>query len=226
MTLFIINTGLFLIALIFLLWVTRYKKKWYTKAKGTASLLFITACMVAGYAGRQQISRYFILLLLGLVLCAAGDVFLGLANKAKKVRAKPFLAGGISFMLAHFVFCALLFMLNGASWHNWILPILLWLVLYGLEKKQHIKLKKMRLLAYVYAFCIGVLAGKAIEMLWLADVFMQGILVAVGGVLFLISDIILLFLYFGVKRARWTRYANLTTYYIGVYCLAAGAYWL
>ena len=45
-------------------------------------------------------------------------------------------------------------------------------------------------------------------------------LAAVGGILFLISDCVLLFLYFYYKKRRAFRALNLITYYLGMLCLA------
>lgn len=34
------------------------------------------------------------------------------------------------------------------------------------------------------------------------------------------------FLYFGTRRNKWNRYANLVTYYTGIYLISVSAYWI
>ena len=46
---------------------------------------------------------------------------------------------------------------------------------------------------------------------------------AAGSVLFLLSDSIIIFLYFYIRQNRWMRFANLTAYYLGLLLLALSA---
>ncbi|MDL2325048.1 lysoplasmalogenase [Ruminococcaceae bacterium OttesenSCG-928-A16] len=219
---------LYLIGLGVLLWVTRYKRRAYARAKGALSCLFVVASLLAFWLGSPVVFSGFWLLLVALVLCMAGDILLGLANRTKVPRAKPFAGGAASFLLAHVFFCLLLY--QGAPLHpvDFILPALLVLALFLLGKADAVRLKKMWLMGYVYTFTVGLMACKAVQVaikVWPALPFASALL-ALGAILFLISDIILLFLYFGTIRHKWMRYANLSTYYVGIYLIALTAYWM
>lgn len=206
-------TGLYLAALIALLWVAKRSRKWYALAKGLCSALFVGTAVLVWLAGGRQAPVYFGLMLAALLLCASGDVLLGAANsRANHVRKGPFLAGAGLFTLAHGVFCVLFMMITPFRWVDLLAPVALVLVLWGLERKKLIRLKKIRPLGYFYTFMVGLMAWKAVATALP--------IVIAGACLFLVSDVILLFLYFGTQRRAWYRTANLTTYYIGVYLLA------
>ena len=215
---------LYVLALAWLLWVAHKSKKWYAVAKGLCSGLFLLCALLAGYLGGQWGRPVFGMLAAALLLCAFGDVFLGVANqKATKPSKRPFLAGVASFSVAHLVFCLLFYGLLPPRWYDAALPVLLLGVLYVLEKRDKVRLKKMRPVAYAYTALMALMAGKALQL-----PFAQvggAMLLGVGAVLFMVSDIILLFLYFGVRRKPWMRTANLLTYYVGIYLMATSAYW-
>lgn len=212
------------IALGGLLWVTRHKRKYYTLAKGSVSFLFVVAGVGGAFAGGGNKTGFW-LLLAALLFCMAGDVLLGMANRTKAVRVKPFAGGALSFFVAHIFFCFFLYRQAAFQWYDFFPSVLLVLGLFLLEKAGLVRLKQMRLIGYGYSFVVALMACKAVQYM-LAAPGAGGILLAAGAILFLVSDIILLFLYFGTHRVKWTRYANLSTYYIGVYCIALSAYWL
>lgn len=212
--------------LCFLLWVTRWKRKWYAMAKGCLSVLFVL-CGAASYAaGEGQKPGAFAFLLVALVLCASGDVLLGIANRQKKVRARPFLAGALSFSLAHITFCILYSLVARVQWYDFVLPLALVLMVLLLEKSGKIKPKKMRPVIYTYVVLVGFMASKAWSAAFIFGVSTAlGVLTMVGAAAFLVSDAILLFLYFGTSRHRFIRYANLISYYCSILLLALTAYW-
>ncbi|MDL2294338.1 lysoplasmalogenase [Ruminococcaceae bacterium OttesenSCG-928-D13] len=206
-------TGLYLTALIALLLVAKRSRKWYALAKGLCSALFVGTAVLGWLVSGKPAPVYFGLMLAALLLCASGDVLLGVANsKADRVRKGPFLAGAGFFTLAHGVFCALFMMITPFRWVDLLAPVALMCVMWGLERKNLIRLKKIRPLGYVYTLMVGLMAWKAVATALP--------IVIAGASLFLISDVILLFLYFGTRRRAWYRTANLTTYYVGVYLLA------
>ncbi|MDL2214114.1 lysoplasmalogenase [Clostridia bacterium OttesenSCG-928-O13] len=218
-------TVLFAISLIFLLWVAKTNKKLYALAKAISSLLFLLCGLRPVFLGEGKVTAGYALLLAGLAFCAFGDVFLGLANSVQnKVSKRPFLAGAFSFTAAHVLFLAMMLIKTPFAWHNLVLPIIMVAVLALLEKKDKIRLKKMRPLAYLYTVVVSMMAGKAVMMLpGAAPVSGDLALFVTGAVLFFISDVILLFLYFGTNRKKYFRGFNLVSYYVGVYMMAMSA---
>lgn len=226
---FTVLTLLYTVALAWLLWVARRNRAHYALAKGVCSSLFLVVALVGFYLGNRQAPANFAFLFAALLLCAAGDVLLGLANKkAQRLGKKPFYAGAGSFMLAHLLFLFLFFRYATFRWYNIALPALLAVAMVFFEKSGKVRMKKARPLGYCYAVLIGFMAGKAFEVAVVSSSLSSASrgLVAAGAALFLASDILLMFLYFGTTRRRWLRPANLLTYYVGIYFMALLALWM
>lgn len=221
-------TVLYIAGLAMLLLVAKRYRGRYALAKGICSLLFVAAGVLAWTLGPGGSWQRFALLLAALVLCAFGDVLLGVANKASQHPDKRyFIAGALSFAAAHVLFVLLFAALAPFRWYDWAPSLLLVGILLVLDKKDKVRLKKMRPLAYVYTALIGLMFWKAVGgLLFTAAPGPGAVVICVGAALFLLSDVILLFLYFGVRRFKWLRSANLLTYYVGIYLLSLSAFWL
>lgn len=153
-----------------------------------------------------------------LALCAAGDVLLGLANRHAGFFSRYFLAGAACFTAAHMGFCALFARFGGRA-YPWelLLPMaLVGLAALAARARRRFRLRRMAGVALVYSFFVGMMCAKALVLGLRAGLP----LLAAGGVLFLASDCVLLFLYFYYRPRRAFRAANLLTYYLGMLCLA------
>ncbi|MFV0412919.1 MAG: lysoplasmalogenase family protein, partial [Oscillospiraceae bacterium] len=139
---------LYMAALLGLLLVARYAPKWYTLAKGSCSALLVLGGVLAYWQGQRQAAGNFGLLLGALALCMAGDILLGLANKSSPFAVKPFLAGAASFAVAHILFCVLYSRFAPLAWYDFVLPVLLLLLVFVLEKSGRVHLGKMRAPGY------------------------------------------------------------------------------
>lgn len=228
MALLITISVVYVLGLCFLLWVSRKNRGLYALAKGVCSTLFVLCAIFAFIYGGQNGTAAFAIMLAGLVLCACGDILLGIANRnAKKVSKKPFVLGAVFFSFAHLAFCAMFYAKLPFNWYDLILPVICVILVFMLEKSDKIRLKKIKPLALVYSFLVGLMTGKAASMLFLAGgLYIGDVILAMGAVLFFISDVILMFLYFGTNRRKLMRGANLVTYYVGIYLMALSAYWL
>lgn len=253
--------AVYVAGLVVLLRVARGHRRWYTLAKGALSALFLLGAVLAWITGSRQHTSVFYLLLAALVLCAAGDVLLGLANSglfSKKRRKqppaaaagsvdaspageasgkagvsshpapsrKPFLFGAGCFSLAHVLYCVLFYGFAPFTWFDGVLPLVLVLVVLWLEHSGRVRLRKMKPVAVVYTFLVGLMATKAAQVGIAAGFVAGSVLLTVGSALFLISDVVLLFLYFGTRRHRIFRGLNLTSYYLGVGMMALSVHWL
>lgn len=176
----------------------------------------LVALSKAGEAFRGG-GGYFLGLLACLALCAAGDVLLGLANVHAGFFSRFFLAGAVCFTLAHAGFC-LVFGL-AAGWHpaEFLLPLaLVGAAALAARDKKRFRLKRMAVPALFYSFFVGLMCAQSVVYALRTGVW----LAAAGGVLFLASDCVLLFLYFYYKKRAAFRALNLITYYLGMLCLA------
>lgn len=213
---------LYAAALAALLWVAKRNRRLYAAAKGMCSLLFLVAAGAGAAFGRPGTNSA--AMLAALALCAAGDVLLGLANlNAERVSKKPFMGGVGCFTLAHCAFCLFFMLQGGFSWYALPFPVLLLAILRLLEHKDAVRLKKIRPVGYLYTFLVGLMASMALARPF---AFPGGALMGAGAALFFLSDVVLLFLYFGTRRRPWYRPTNLLCYYFGIFLMAAAVQYL
>lgn len=191
----------------------------YAAAKAAASAAFLITA-AAGFALCGTLDAGGGLLAAGLALCFAGDVLLGLANVHADYFGHFFAAGAAAFCAAHLVFCTLFAWLQPLSPLHMVLPAVLVMVLVPCARDtRRFRLRRMKYPALVYTFCVGLMCALSVS-LGLRHPGPAGALAAVGGVLFLVSDATLLFLYFYHKKRALLRAANLISYYLGMLCLA------
>ena len=159
------------------------------------------------------------------VLCLAGDVLLGLANNHAGFFGRWFLLGVGAFTLAHAGFCVLftLAMPGGPRFTLWdaAAPLAALAVTAACARHKRFKLRRMHmeLPALAYSLCVGLMCARGTAF-GFACGGRRGALAAVGAALFLISDAVLLFVYFYVRPRKALRAVNLAAYYLGMLCLA------
>lgn len=223
MVTFCLLLSLALLAALLRIAYSRRNFRFYPLAKTAASLGFV-ATALARHAGSGADDRYFALLMACLLACLAGDVLLGLANRDAGFFSRFFLAGTVAFLAAHIGFCVLFAGAPGVRLRPVLaLPALVaGAVALCIRDKRRFRLKKLAPAAFVYAVCVGLMTSLALAG-WLGAPGPRSALTAAGAVLFLVSDGLLLFLYFYHKKRGWLRAANLLTYYVGMLCLALTA---
>ncbi len=194
----------------------------YTAAKTVTSIGFLVVALLAQFIGRGGMGSRFWLLFLAMAFCAAGDLLLGLANNGHGIHSRTFFRGLVCFGAAHLIFCLFYAFQNPPSWRDLLLPCALLAVTMLLSHKGLLRLHKLRVPAFCYCFLVGLMCSMAISAVFPAHGRAQ-LLCAAGSVLFLISDCIIVFLYFYIRQRSWMRITNLTTYYLGLLLLALSA---
>lgn len=201
---------LYFIFLLLLLISTHHQQlaKHYLFLKTATSILF---CLIA----INNITS-FNFLLIPIILCAIGDVFLAIYNRKSKLPF--FIIGGLFFLSAHFSFIIHFHNVLNYRLQDIIVPLLSCsLVLYW-DLSKRINIKKVRPLAYVYAFVIGLLLAKGLHILYyMNNTF--GLLVALASLLFYLSDCMIIFMYFQ-KKTPTRHLFNLSTYYVSMFIFA------
>lgn len=194
----------------------REKSKGILPVKTTLSLLFIFAALIQPHA----IPRYYHLILLGLIFCLGGDVFLALPQP------KMFLLGLVSFLVGHVFYVLSFFMMatislwTGGGFLATIVVsggIYIWL-------KPHLGTMKGPVMAYVIVISIMVIGACSI----LGDTGLSQygrIMVFIGAVSFYFSDIFVARDRF-LKNEFLNRLIGLPLYYLGQFLLAFSVGWL
>ena len=178
--------------------------------KTILSCLFIFAALVQSH----PIPGYYYILLLGLIFCLGGDVFLAMPQD------KAFLMGLVSFLLGHVFYVVCFFYVADISLWTWIgclagmlvsVPVFLWL-------RPHLGSMLKPVIAYIIVITIMVIGAWTV----LGDAelnFTGRLLVFTGAVSFYLSDLF-------VARDRFLKpdFANrlmgLPMYYLGQFLLA------
>jgi uncharacterized membrane protein YhhN len=184
--------------------------KWVLPTKTLLSCLFIITALLQPH----PLPGYFYLLLMGLIFCLGGDVFLALP------REKMFLCGLVSFLLGHVFYVIAFFTI--AHLHQWTwIGLGICLVLSGgiyFWLRPH--LGSMHLPVLFYVIVITVMVVGAWSIIGDSQLALTGrVIVFAGAVSFYFSDVF-------VARDRFlkpeflNRLIGLPLYYFGQFLLA------
>jgi uncharacterized membrane protein YhhN len=194
-----------------LLWCEkRESRKGLVPVKSALSFLFILALIVQPH----PIPTFYRLLLVGLVLCLGGDIFLALPQR------RMFLYGLVCFLLGHLFYILGFFCAARTNQWTWIglltvLVISLWVYVW---LTPHLGAMKGPVLLYVIV--ITVMACGAWSVLGSSHLALPGrIMVFVGALSFYLSDILVARDRF-VKVEFLNRLIGLPMYYTGQFLLA------
>ncbi len=181
--------------------------------KTALSCLFVLVALLQP----RFLQGYVALLVIGLVFCLGGDVFLALPQK------NAFLAGLVSFLLGHVFYTIGFFQLADMSLWAWV--GVGWCVILGtaIYRWLHPHLGTMRLPVLLYIVVISAMVVGAVAVLRTGALAFSGrLLVFSGAVCFYFSDIF-------VARDRFldnrflNRLIGLPLYYLGQFLLAFSA---
>ncbi len=174
------------------------------------SLLFVLTALIQPH----PILWYYFFILLGLVFCLCGDVFLALPQK------KSFLFGLISFLLGHIFYIIGFFYIARKSPWTWVGSVI-FLVISGwvyIRLRPNLGSMKVPVLFYVMAITVMISGAWSV----LGDFYLSGlgqIMVFVGAVCFYVSDVFVARDRF-LKREFTNRLIGLPLYYSGQFLLA------
>lgn len=163
-------------------------------------------------------------IIIGLIFCLGGDVFLMFPERF-------FMPGLISFLLGHISYIVG-FGMPISKLGNEMAAILIAVVLLFLAGWVYVRLatgmqvsgkKRMRIPVLFYTIVITVMVFSALMTLFNDDWYMfSSILVSVGAILFLVSDIMNAWVRF-VERIPNQRLWIMSTYHLAQLCIAVGA---
>jgi uncharacterized membrane protein YhhN len=173
--------------------------------KSIASVSFV---MIA-FAGRIDSSQpYFTLIMMGLCFSLAGDVLLVFHEK------RTFIAGCISFMLAHAGYIAAFFIYAAPAWYDAALFFAFVSIGVAAYVGKPMQMGKHKPLVFIYAAVLCAMAAKAVSML-LADgvSILYAAFIALGGALFALSDIMLAYSYFHKEEHGTAGTVSVIIYY-------------
>ena len=160
--------------------------------KGVTSAGFVVLGiinLIYVFLATKEDKKFPIIMLVGLALCMVGDVVLNV----------EFIAGALIFALGHVAYFFSYSCVVKFKWTDLIpaaaifVPVTLFMTLSPIFNFGHIVLE---LVCIFYALIISCMVGKAISNV-IRDSSIPNLIILVGSILFMFSDIMLLFLVFG-----------------------------
>lgn len=226
-TFLIVATIIYGLALCVLLFCAVKRHPKYLQVKTGVSILFVLISIISFLLGHHELYLYFSYLFVGILFCFLGDRFLGYADHNIDASIDYLKKGIYSFGIAHLFFILFLQKYQAISYLDFIIPIFLMILLFIFKKLKLVNLRNIDTLIYIYTFIVGFMTSKAISVTLFASVGMtHHYILTIGSILFVLSDTVLLFLYFYKKKVEFLRPFNLLLYYSAVFLLAVSAYWL
>lgn len=190
-----------------------------TLLKGIASAFFVLLGLVCFLKVRTSAGQ---LIFIGLILGLFGDVFLNLRNQFEGAKSRAVFAVGIlAFLSGHFLYIAALIRQSASIL---LLSVILTAVLSvaaipPLMKRITAPSKGLKIFGYVYLVIVIAMFSCAASLLFRLGAHVTTILFFIGGLLFMVSDFIMIYYSFG-KKVRPLRAINLITYYIAQLLIA------
>lgn len=218
-----INLILFLLSLFALIYFKYNQKKNYAFIfKVTTSILFIFTGVIS-YIKSPGDYYYFLLLIGGLFFSLLGDIFLSLKiNHHDGSLNKYFFYGLISFSITHIMYILAFVHLGSFNIVDLLVALILaFIIIFILKSNKNMDFKNMILPVSIYSFIICLMAFESIKLLFLLNFNVGTILLLVGVLLFILSDIVLSFILFHKHPKKFLAALNLITYYVGQFLIAS-----
>lgn len=190
-----------------------------TVLKGAASLFFVLLGFVCYAANTASFGK---LIVIGLVLGLVGDVLLNLRNVFEGRKSMLVFALGIlAFLSGHFLYIAALIRLKAdiVAWAAVLTVIISVLAIPPLMRRITAPSMGLKIFGYVYLVVVIAMFSCAAMLLVKLGASALTVLFAVGALLFMVSDFIMIYYSFG-KKIKPLRAINLLSYYAGQLLIA------
>lgn len=190
-----------------------------TVLKGAASLFFVLLGFTCYAANTAPFGK---LVVIGLVLGLVGDVLLNLRNVFEGRKSMLVFALGIlAFLSGHFLYIAALIRLKAdiVVWAAVLTVIISVLAIPPLMRRITAPSMGLKIFGYVYLVVVIAMFSCAAMLLVKLGASALTVLFAVGALLFMVSDFIMIYYSFG-KKIKPLRAINLLSYYVGQLLIA------
>lgn len=195
-------------------------------AKAIASCCFIATALAAMNRNRVFL-EFGTLILAGLILGMLGDIWLDLKWIYLQDKNSYLYAGFISFLLGHLCFITAIF--RSAPWNSFsiimsiVLALVIGLIAILMEKPLKMKYGKFKLIVFLYSCTLALTMTASMMTAYITKFkLFAWIVMSVGALLFLLSDLVLSGMYFGEnKNTKGNIILNHTLYYAAQFCMAA-----
>lgn len=216
-------------ALLFVIFSNGQKNFLSLSLKAVASFCFTLLAMGALLTTVASLPVW--LFVLGFVASCFGDVVLALPDMPEMQNRATIitLIGGLCFAVAHIFYISAMIVAFGFAWWTILIAIALGIIFcYGNKFVGKLNYGKLSAGMPIYSIFVSLVVAISI-MAFIGGTSLPGaIMLLVGFVLFWLSDIVLMNIYFGNKPEKKTKlyYFNLAFYYIGQILIACSLWFL
>ena len=198
-----------LLIALFLVTDNRFSRRYYVPLKVACSASFLVILWI-----NQGFSEKLWLMFWALLACFIGDIMMALYNVYLNKRGIAL--GIIAFMLGHVGLLNYMCRITDKTSNLvYILPILSCGLVIFLRKACHLHMGSLFVPTIIYTYFVTTMTLKSIEC-----GFVGMPVLSVAGILFLISDFIIMYLYFyhfkHAKNKRLAHYIELAAYYVAI----------
>lgn len=185
--------------------------------KGCASLCFVIlgviGCRVCGDSALAK------LIIIGLVIGCVADIMLNLRYLSKEKGQLIFIIGTLIFLSGHIIYLCALIPASPAPWLVFgIAVVLTALTMVWIFSRISAK-KSLKIVGIFYVGAVMTMACMAVGNM-IASFNAHTLVFAIGALLFLVSDVVLILNTFGGKTKFSLRVTNLSLYYLGQIMIA------
>ncbi|GAB1476058.1 hypothetical protein MASR2M70_08900 [Bacillota bacterium] len=193
-------------------------KKFHLPAKALNSAAFVLIAFLFAKSSDALGSIFFPYAMSALMLCMLGDILLA----AAPCEAEPrwFLSGVFTFILAHVAFYMGFVKLSTFSRTDFIFPLVFLAAICALSRIKTMKMGRLLPVVAAYCFFVALLCSKAVALFLTMGSYAGTLMAMLGAILFCLSDVILIFIYFSTKNIGLLKFVNLFIYYGGTLLLA------
>ena len=186
--------------------------------KGVASLCFVIFAALNCFT--NEISPSDVIIFVALCLGIVGDEVIALCQIFPKHDMRAFIGGGSSFLVGHLLYITSLILLGGVSWIAMIVTLLSLMALGGwYSKRRGFLAGDTKVMLTLYLGIVISFAAVAVGVFIKRPTFGTG-LIAIGGLLFAVSDNILFAYKLGEKPKFRQNIALHVAYYLAQFSIA------
>lgn len=194
-------------------------------AKAVASLCFIATAVAANNHNRSFLG-FGSFVTFGLICGLLGDVWLDLKWIYLQDKDSYLYSGFIFFLIGHISFVAAEYTASPYTKGSIIVSVLAALVFaviaVNLEKPLKMHYGKFKWIVFLYSFMLALTMTTAMVTAYITGFQKMWVVMSIGGLVFLLSDLVLSGMYFGEgKNTKFNIILNHTLYYAAQFTMAA-----
>ena len=196
--------------------------------KTVTSFMFISAAVASFMATPDPgVAAFAMLITMGLVCGLIGDILLDLKIVYRESSSLYQHGGMVAFIAGHVFYLAALIMYFGFSWIPLVVGLVLAMAIVGVSKfVLKFNFAEHTIDTYVYSFVLAYMMAQACYAAVTQGFAASTVLLAVGAILFLLSDLVLSMTYYDNRDSRAFIAVNHILYYGAQFTIALSILYL